>query len=221
MTFEGVQAKVYTERNTNKGIVGISVDGGAEKLVDAYGKSRSDQQLLFATPVLASGSHTIRVRNTGTRNSSSSSTYAVADRIDVLSSPAGAVATLNDATAGPAVNQFNYQGTWSTSTPVGTLNGDNHYNSITGTSYQIQFSGTRAKIFSERSSALGIVGISVDGGAETLVDAYSAARLEQQLLYTSPVLTKGSHVLTVRNTGTKNPSSSGIYAVADRVDFQG
>ena len=80
------------------------------------------------------------------------------------------------------------------------------------------FSGTQARFYGALASSHGIAAVSVDGGAETLIDTYSAARKDDVLLWSSPVLTSGNHTLKVRNTGLKNASSSGNFVVGDRVD---
>jgi hypothetical protein len=38
---------------------------------------------MYTSPTLASGSHTLKVRTTGTKNASSSNTYCVVDRVDI------------------------------------------------------------------------------------------------------------------------------------------
>ncbi len=136
-----------------------------------------------------------------------------------LGTPVPGTLSINDATIGTGLNQFNFSGTWATSAPVGAYSTDNHYGNVTGDYYAVQFSGNQAKIYAEKSSGLGIYGVSIDGGTETMVDAYAATRSEQQLLYTSPTLTNATHTLKVRITGTKNAASTGTYASADRVDI--
>jgi hypothetical protein len=40
---------------------------------------------MWTSPVLASGGHTFRLRVTGTRNTSSTNTFVVPDRVDITS----------------------------------------------------------------------------------------------------------------------------------------
>jgi hypothetical protein len=88
LTFTGTQAAVYASKDVHTGIMAASVDGGAETLVDTYAPVRADQVLLYTTPTLANGTHTIKVRITGTKNASSSGTTIAADRIDITASAA-------------------------------------------------------------------------------------------------------------------------------------
>ncbi len=64
----------------------------------------------------------------------------------------------------------------------------------------------------------GIAAVSVDGGAETMVDLYRATRAEQQAGYVSPVLAAGSHTVRVRVTGTRSAAATGTVVNADRID---
>lgn len=87
-SFTGQQARVYASMAPNGGIAAFSVDGGAETYFDTYAPVRKDGVFLFATPTLANGVHTLRVRVTGMKNSASTGYNVAADRIDVVSGSA-------------------------------------------------------------------------------------------------------------------------------------
>jgi lysophospholipase L1-like esterase len=82
--FNGTQVKLYGGKASSHGIAAVSVDGGAETFVDTYAAVRNDNTLLWSSPVLPAGDHTLRVRVTGSRNASSSNTFVTADRVDVI-----------------------------------------------------------------------------------------------------------------------------------------
>lgn len=84
LQFTGTQVNVYGGRAPNHGIAAISVDGGAETSVDTYAATRADNVLLWSSPTLAAGLHTLKVRVTGTRNANSANTYISADRVDIV-----------------------------------------------------------------------------------------------------------------------------------------
>ncbi len=84
--FSGQQVRVYASMETNGGIAGFSVDGGPETYFDTNAATRVDNVFLLATPTLASGTHTLKVRVTGLKNGASSGYNLPADRIDVVSS---------------------------------------------------------------------------------------------------------------------------------------
>lgn len=84
--FSGQQARVFASMAPNNGIAAFSVDNGPETYFDMYAAARVDDVFLFATPTLASGTHTLKVRVTGLKNPASSYYYVPADRVDVVSS---------------------------------------------------------------------------------------------------------------------------------------
>ena len=82
--FNGTQIKVYAAKGANIGIGAYSMDGGAETNMDGYNSSRQDQLLLYTSPVLPVGQHTLKVRVTGTKNGSSSNYYITADKVEIF-----------------------------------------------------------------------------------------------------------------------------------------
>jgi hypothetical protein len=61
----------------------ISVDGGAAQSVDDYAATRNASGIVWTSPVLASGAHTLTITNTGQRNAASAGTNIAVDRADV------------------------------------------------------------------------------------------------------------------------------------------
>jgi hypothetical protein len=84
LQFTGSQVKVYGSRAAWHGIAAMSVDGGAETSVDTYAATRADNVLLWSSPTLGPGLHTLKVRVTGTKDPSAWNTYITADRVDIV-----------------------------------------------------------------------------------------------------------------------------------------
>jgi hypothetical protein len=84
VAFTGRQISFYGVKDPQHGIGAISIDGGPETTVDFFSPNRAGNQLMFTSPMLTSGPHTFRLRVTGTRNASSSNTFVVPDRVDIL-----------------------------------------------------------------------------------------------------------------------------------------
>jgi len=82
--FHGTQIKLYSEKYNNMGVIAVSIDGGPETTVDLYSTTRLHNTLVYTSPVLASGQHTLKVRVTGTKHNSATNTYHVADRVDII-----------------------------------------------------------------------------------------------------------------------------------------
>lgn len=211
--FTGTQIHVYGEKNNAFGISAMSVDDGAETLVDGYNPTQMADTLLYSSPILPYGSHTLKVRLTGDKNEASAGTYHTADKVLVVT---GAV-TIDDAVTGTGDFQYEFVGNWRTSANADAFKETDHYNDKKDDYYTVNFTGTQIHVYGEKRNSFGIVAISMDGGEETLVDAYSDVRLPNTLLYVSPVLPYGSHTLKVRLTGDKNAESTHTYHTADRV----
>ena len=83
VSFRGARIELYAATAPHHGIAAVSLDGAAEQDVDFYSAVRADQVLLYASPMLAAGVHTLEVRVTGRKNAASSGTVVTADRVDV------------------------------------------------------------------------------------------------------------------------------------------
>ena len=139
-----------------------------------------------------------------------------------LINPGLNVTTIDDAVLGTSANQFNYVGSgWSHCSNCGTTLYDqtNSWDAVSNDYVTVAFTGTQIKWYGTQDNHHGIGAASIDGGAESSVDFYAPQRAGDVLLWTSPTLTAGNHVFKMRVTGTKNPSSTGVYVVPDRVDI--
>ncbi|MFP2909738.1 Ig-like domain-containing protein [Pyxidicoccus sp. 3LFB2] len=310
--FDGTQVKLYGSAASHHGIASVSIDNGAAVDVDFYSATRQDQKLLWTSPTLAAGNHTLTVRVSGRKNAASTGFTINADRVDVTKPQAGdttaptvsitqptggtvaagnvtvqvsaadavgvtltelwvdgvklgedatspyaftwnatagqhslqakardaagnwgtsAAVTVtvsggtvvnvqvNDAVVGTGLEQFQYAGTWQTGTGTGKFQQDDHYASTTGASFSVRFSGTQVRLYGSAASHHGIASVSIDGGAAVDVDFYASTRQDQKLLWTSPLLSAGTHTVTVTVAGRKNAASSGYVINADRVDL--
>jgi len=137
------------------------------------------------------------------------------------------ITTIDDSIQGTGQNQLNYTGTgWNHCTncnetnPVVTYyNASQSWDNITNGYVTLAFTGTQVQFYGVTANHHGIGAVSIDGGAETHVDFYSVNKTGNVLLWTSPVLPYGSHTFKLRETGTKNASSTDYYVVVDRIDI--
>lgn len=81
--FVGSGVRWWSPLRENIGIAGVSYDGGAETNFDGYAAvfTPTAVRVEFIVPY---GSHTLKVRCTGTKNPSSGGNFVIADRVDVL-----------------------------------------------------------------------------------------------------------------------------------------
>ena len=95
----------------------------------------------------------------------------------------------------------------------GAYYGDVHANYSYNDYYLVRFNGTKVDLYASVSPESGRAAVSVDGGQEQAITFYAATPATQRLIWSSPSLPAGSHVLKVRNT------SPGLTNIADRVDI--
>jgi hypothetical protein len=141
--------------------------------------------------------------------------------------PGTTLVTVDDSVQGSNQNQWNYVGNWShctdSSNPACNPNLYNNsvsWDNTTDDYATLSFTGRQVLLYGLVDPNHGIAGVSIDGGAETTVDFYSATRNGNVLVWASPILTAGQHTLKVRVTGEKNSSSGGAYLALDRADIQ-
>jgi len=86
--FNDTQFKLYGVQNTINGIGAVSIDGGSETPVDFYATARKGNVLLWTSPVLAEGTHALKLRVTGMADPASGPSNCPAcvsvDRADIV-----------------------------------------------------------------------------------------------------------------------------------------
>ncbi len=71
VTFRGDRFRLFGNKDNDNGIAAISVDGGTETTTDLYSNSPLNDALLYQSGSLGNGFHTIKLRVTGHKNTSS------------------------------------------------------------------------------------------------------------------------------------------------------
>ena len=137
-------------------------------------------------------------------------------RVVPTATTANGVTVIEDTVEGTGEAEFEYAGEWCHSTANIETDGSNSYSSTPDDLLRLRFTGTRVRFHAVTGPNHGIGGICVDGGAERLIDMYSAERAAGVLLWTSPTLPRGTHTMTLRVTGTKNPQSRYTWVTVDR-----
>jgi hypothetical protein len=137
------------------------------------------------------------------------------DNFSVTPGTGGNLVTIDDSWAGPAADEFNYVGSgWGHCSggcggdTTGLYDGSNSWDSKVNDYTTVLFSGTQFNFYGVQDTINGIGAVSIDGGAETDIDFYASARKGNVLLWTSPVLTEGTHTFKLRVTGTANTATN-------------
>ena len=89
--FNGSRIRLYGVKDTNEGIGTVSIDGGTASEVDFYAAHRAGDQLVWESPQVSSGTHTLTFTVTGRKNPQSSNIWPALDRVEI--EPAAATGT--------------------------------------------------------------------------------------------------------------------------------
>jgi len=107
---------------------------------------------------------------------------------------------------------FHYIGVWTqiNDTNLSYYKGTDSYSndSTTPATVTFMFTGTRVQLHGTTNTDRGIYGITLDSNAEILTSAYSPTQVFEVTVYDSGTLPKGPHTLTIRVTGTSDPSAT-------------
>jgi len=127
---------------------------------------------------------------------------------------------LNDTSQAGSANRFEFVGEWAFKggEPL-AFTRDNHWGWRRDDAYRVHFRGTGIRLLASKDPSNGIAAVSLDGGPEERLDLYAPQRVDQALLFESPLLPRGDHVLTVRVTGEKGPEAHHAVVPADRADI--
>ncbi|WP_323122258.1 right-handed parallel beta-helix repeat-containing protein [Burkholderia alba] len=116
---------------------------------------------------------------------------------------------------GDNASQIAYSGSWQqvNSRPGYDYLKDLHYTTSNNDTMTLPFNGTAIQIFGEQYTDQGNLGISVDGGAQQIVSTVPAdgKRHSNVAVYTSPLLARGQHTLTVTKLSGTYATMNGAY----------
>jgi hypothetical protein len=128
--------------------------------------------------------------------------------------PSTGMVTWNDNNAAIA-----YTGTWYPDTSASYYSGDSTCTNVANSYFQFTFTGTDAKLYAAKDGSSGKADVYVDGTLKATVDFYNAARVYQQLIYDTGVLSNASHTLKLVNNGQKNAASNNYWLSLDKVEI--
>ena len=205
------------------GIATVSIDGGAATTVDTAGPAAPGSpgltsDVVFTSPPLAAGSHTMVIINTG--NTSSGGEAIGVDAFDVTSdgtSPPLAPPLTRFEETDPSVT---FAGTWNSNTDfVAWSGGSAMVSNTTGSRATFTFTSTAVSWVSVKCDVCGIANVYVDGILKGTVDLYSSSSPPQQgAVFTVIGLSASSHTLAIEVTGTTTNPYMHAYIAVDAFD---
>jgi plastocyanin len=197
--FSGTAITLVARKGPDQGMASVTIDGVSKGSLDLF--AASAQSFSQNYPGLASGTHTIVVTVTGTKNASSTGTNVAFDAFVVGST------TTQDSS--PKVSYD----TWKGVTQAAASGGTYRDSSAKATS-SLTFTGTQVDWITATGPSEGMASVSIDGVGKGTVDLF-AASMQWQVVQTYSGLGSGSHTMVVTVLHTKNPSSTGTHVVVD------
>ncbi|TDX81019.1 O-glycosyl hydrolase [Rathayibacter sp. PhB151] len=94
LSFTGTKVALRGVTGPTAGIARVSIDGGPPTDLDLYAAQRHGDQLIWQSPDLASGPHTLEFRHTGRFNPQASQSVSALDRAEVTTTAAPAAGSL-------------------------------------------------------------------------------------------------------------------------------
>jgi uncharacterized protein YjdB len=108
VSFTGNKVELYSAKASHHGIVAVSIDNGPETNVDLYSSTRQNFAMVHGSAALTQGTHTIKMRVTGNRNSLATGAYVIVDYLKIYSGGSTAVSSIS---VSPATVSISVDGT--------------------------------------------------------------------------------------------------------------
>ena len=232
-TFTGPTAKWIAFRDPWAGIAKVYVDGVFKQEIDTYASPQMAQAVMFTVTGLGPGAHSLVVEVAGRRNPASLGNWVWVDAFDVSTASDGSGTGTGSGAGGSGtggengggtigfirVEQTNsmvvHTGSWSTVQRTFFSGGSATLAAASGARATFTFSGTQARWIGFKDSYAGIAKIYIDGVPKAEVDTYSHESQANVVLFTTAMLTAGTHTLTIEATATRNASSGGNWIWVD------
>lgn len=218
--FTGTYLAWIAKKSPVYGQAKVTLDGGTSKLVNLYSPSLVWQQKVWSTGTLPSGSHTVKIKWTGTKTAAASDTNINLDAVNILGTlvqapaPVVPAPTLYDQTD----PHLAYSGTWYTFSTTSAFGGSYARANTNGASVTIPFTGQSLDWIAMKGTTTGIADVSLDGGPAQIVNLANPVAIYKQKVWSSGPLRNGPHTVTI----SRDPASSaGKYITIDAVEVLG
>lgn len=212
--FFGTGVSIIARRGPCFGIARVTVDGGAPELVDLYSASYLQRQTVWTKSGLADGRHTVVVEWTGSKTGAGD--YVDLDALDVLGTLAPSSFPVrheqDDA-------RLALVGPWSTAASSLYSGGSLAYVRGAGSRVTADFDGTSFGLVARTGPGYGVARVTLDGQPPVMVDLWTSAYKQKQVVFYRYGLDPGPHSVLVEWTGLRTGSAD--YINVDAVDAGG
>ena len=118
-------------------------------------------------------------------------------------------------------SHLSWLGLWQIGTGPALSEGSYRYVNESHAGLLIEFQGTQIRLICAENSGMGKAELTLDNGSSVYVDLYKSQLSCQETVWTSGVLTNGTHTLLIGWTGLKNPASTDTFINIDAVEVKG
>ncbi len=212
--FTGDRFQIFSQVGKDGGAFEVWIDDElVETKVDTYNTSKLNQVLVYSSPILVPGNHTVRIRSKHNLvNASATNKYVHIDYIQYNKTvPRGYVID-------SIHHDIDYDNEWEFQEKSAAHFNFVSFSKTTNSLARYRFNGTGIKVFVRTDSAGGKCQIRIDGNLQRTVDLYSSSSESQVEIFSKQTLTDGDHTLDFVVDGTKNSDSSNFYCVLDRFE---
>ena len=88
-----------------------------------------------------------------------------------------------------------------------------------GTRATFSFNGTSARWIAYQDQWSGIANVYIDGTPVGQIDTYASSAKVQTIMYSTPALASGNHMLVIEAAGQMNPASGGAWVWVDAFEM--
>jgi hypothetical protein len=201
----------------NFGIAYYSVDGGETVAFDAYNPTVVAQHSNVVISGLASGSHSLKIEVTQTKNAASSQYYQVIDAFNITGSP---LTFGNGTVAGYNSPALSFSGPWTCGAdPNGSdLSGGHCYSNAANASISWTFTGSLIEVYGRPDLENGIFNVLIDGTRVAQIDGHFGPADDDALNgygFFQAKVAPGTHTIKLLNTGTRDSAASDTFMQID------
>lgn len=205
--FIGSTVSVISTTSPDGGIGGVTIDGEPAGTFDTYDDTTEHQREVYRASGLHSGSHAITITHTGTANAASAGRRLAIDALGALELLP--VARVEEQGA----SGVTFEGGWRSTAAFNRSGGTESVSTSMDGSVQVVFDGVAAHWIASRGPNRGIARVSVDGIDLGTIDLYATTTIAQAPVLAVAGLSEGSHTLTIRHAGVRNPAAVHSFGV--------
>ena len=212
VNFHGTYLAWIATKGATLGSAWVKLDSGTEQKVDLSATAAGYQQNVWNTGPLTNGDHVVKIwyddGNTAGKFISIDA-FEIQGTLDAM--PASTRSEQTDA-------RLIYSGAWVSTTAASASNGSYKNTASAAASLIVTFRGVQLDWIATRGPGLGLVDVSVDGGAPATVDLSNPTTVYQDKVWSTGVLTNGTHMVEI---SLNEYSPAGAAMTVDAFDIQG